>query len=119
MVKKPYQNNIDKHLDETVLRTMNFLPNKKDNIGHAVMGLSGETGEVTDMIKKHLFYGKELDVNKLKNEIGDVLYYIQFLTYIIDSSVEECLQINTDKLQKRYPNGFSLEDSIAKKDELV
>ncbi len=118
-MKKPYQNNIDEHLHDTVLRTMNFMPELKDNLGHACMGLAGESGEVVDLMKKHLFYGKELDDLKLKNEIGDCLYYLQFLTFLIGSSIGECMELNTVKLAKRYPEGFSLQASIEKMDEKI
>lgn len=112
-------NRIEKHLHETVLRTMNFKADLKENLGHSAMGIVGEAGEIVELMKKHLYYGKNLDVAKLKDEIGDVLFYIQSLTHLISSSIEECLDLNTAKLTARYPNGFNLQDSIAKKDTIV
>ncbi len=109
----------DKHLKETVLRTMNFKADLKDNLGHSAMGIIGEAGEIVELMKKHLYYGKNLDVEKLKNEMGDVLFYMQALAYLIGSSIEECLELNTAKLKARYPNGFNLQDSIDKKDTIV
>ena len=75
------------------------------------LGLAGEAGEVADLIKKHIGHGHELDGNKLKLELGDVLWYIAGLAYLLQTSLEEIAEANIDKLQKRYPNGFSHEAS--------
>lgn len=40
------------------------------------LGLIGETGEVVDLIKKHKFHGVPMDVEKLKKEVGDCLWYL-------------------------------------------
>jgi len=42
---------------------------------HGAIGISGEAGELLDAVKKHVFYGKPLDVNNVKEEISDVLWY--------------------------------------------
>lgn len=110
---------IEEHLQNTVIRTMNFKDNLRDNLGHAAMGIGGEAGEIVDLMKKHIYYGKELDLKQLKNEMGDVLFYMQALAHLIGSSIEECLELNTEKLSARYPNGFNLQDSIDKKDTKI
>lgn len=79
---------------------------------NGVLGLSGESGECADLVKKHLFQGHELDAEKLANELGDVAWYLAVASYAIGYSLEAVLQMNVDKLRKRYPDGFSEERSI-------
>jgi len=40
------------------------------------LGIAGESGEVADLVKKHVGHGHELDREKLKEELGDVLWYV-------------------------------------------
>ena len=81
------------------------------------LGLTGESGEVADMIKKHLGHGHELDGNKLLLELGDVLWYVAALANVNGWLLSEVAAANVQKLQKRYPNGFSTEASKARADE--
>lgn len=83
---------------------------------HGALGLSGEAGEVTDMIKKHVIYGKDLDVDHLKKECGDVLWYMAVILDAIGSSFEEVMAMNIAKLDARYPNGFTEQAALDRKD---
>lgn len=83
------------------------------------MGLSGECGEVIDLLKKHIWQGKELDINDLIEEVGDVLWYIANLCNVNNITMEECMLANVNKLKKRYPNGFSIKDANERKDKVV
>jgi NTP pyrophosphatase (non-canonical NTP hydrolase) len=83
---------------------------------HSAIGLCGEAGEAADLIKKSLMYGKELDTEKLKKECGDVLWYMAVMLNAIGSSFEEVMRMNIEKLQARYPNGFTEQDAIQRKD---
>ena len=84
---------------------------------HAGMGMSGETGEILDNLKKSVMYGKPLDAKNLKEECGDVLWYMAVMLDQLGSSFEEVMQMNVTKLAKRYPNGFSEKDALARKDK--
>jgi len=72
-----------------------------------VMGLAGESGEVADIFKKHLFHGHALDNDKLLLELGDVLWYVTAIGATYGFHLEDIMKANIKKLQKRYPNGFS------------
>jgi NTP pyrophosphatase (non-canonical NTP hydrolase) len=72
------------------------------------LGLAGEVGEVVELIKKARFHGLELDVAKLKNECGDVLWYLADLCAQAGFTLADAAQSNTDKLRVRYPDGFKL-----------
>ena len=79
---------------------------------NAVMGLNGEAGEVIDHVKKVCFQGHELDRLHLIEELGDVAWYLAVCCEAIDTTLEEVLQNNIDKLRKRYPDGFDKSRSI-------
>lgn len=76
-------------------------------------GLMGETGEIVDYLKKILFHGHDLDANrdKLKLELGDCLWYIAMIASAAGLSLNEVAIANIEKLRKRYPDGFSEEQS--------
>lgn len=84
---------------------------------NGVLGLSGESGECADIVKKHLFQGHELDTDKLANELGDVAWYLAVTAEAIGLDSETVLQMNVEKLYKRYPDGFSAERSIHREEE--
>lgn len=84
---------------------------------HASMGMSGETGEIMDTIKKTMMYGKELNLTNLKEECGDVLWYMSVMLHELGSSFEEVMEMNNAKLRKRYPQGFTEKDAIARADK--
>lgn len=93
-------------------RTMNDDLKHNDIVANMIFGLNGEVGEVTDILKKHLFHGHKLNMNHLKEELGDAMFYIVNLATLYNIDMSEVLQMNVDKLLKRYPNGFSSQDSI-------
>ena len=88
-----------------------------DMVLNGVMGLNGEAGECIDIVKKHLFQGHELDINKLVDELGDVLWYAAVTAAGIGVTLEDVMQHNIDKLRKRYPEGFDAERSIHREGE--
>ena len=76
------------------------------------LGLLGEAGEVGEYIKKAVFHRHSLDRQKLKKELGDVLWYLAALCTNLDLELEEVMAANIKKLQERYPDGFSSAASI-------
>ena len=75
----------------------------------ACLGLSGEVGEFNDMIKKWIFHEKELDVEHLKKECGDIMWYVALMCHACKWDMDEIMQINIDKLKARYPEGFDVD----------
>lgn len=80
------------------------------------LGLSGESGEVVDIIKKHVFHGHSLDKDKIVKELGDVMHYVAGIATLLEIELPEVLKGNIDKLKKRFPEGFSEAASIARVD---
>ena len=87
--------------DPTVLRLL-----------HSAMGLATEAGEIVDQLKKHIFYGKELDLLNLKEEYGDNMWYVALGIDALREDLGNIMTGNIAKLAKRYPNFFTKEDAI-------
>lgn len=83
-----------------------------EQIKNASMGLTGEAGEVVDIIKKYAYQGHELEVEELIDELGDVMYYLCWLCMLLQIDFSEICFNNMNKLTKRYPDGFDEERSI-------
>ena len=75
-------------------------------IMHGVVGCVTESGEMMDAVKKCLFYDRRLDTDNLKEEIGDVFWYLGILCDQLGVTFEEIQSMNIRKLQKRYPDQF-------------
>ena len=72
------------------------------------VGLSYESGEILEIVKKMIFQGKpwnEETKEHLKRELGDVLWYYVQILIALELTVEEVAATNVDKLSKRFPNG--------------
>ena len=79
-----------------------------------VMGMSGESGEALDIVKKIMFQGHELNEatkEHLIRELGDVLWYVATTAEALDTDLETVMQTNIDKLKARYPKRFDAERS--------
>jgi NTP pyrophosphatase (non-canonical NTP hydrolase) len=85
---------------------------QKMRILHAVMGLATESGELLDAMKKHIFYGKELDFVNLLEEHGDLFWYAAILADAVGFTFEESMERNIAKLKARYPNKFTEESAL-------
>jgi len=90
---------------------------KEDNLPYnllinGVMGMCGESGECIDLVKKFMFQGHELDREALAKEIGDCLWYCAVTAHAIGYNLDTIMQMNVNKLMKRYPNGFEAEKSV-------
>ncbi len=97
---------------DLALRTMSDEA-KENPLLNAVLGLSGETGEVADLIKKSMFQGHEMDKENLKEELGDVLWYLAEACKGLDTTLDEIALMNIHKLEKRFPDhSFDKEKSI-------
>lgn len=80
------------------------------------LGLCGEAGEVAEMVKKHYGHGHTLNKEVLSKELGDVLWYIAAIASAFGMSLGDLAAQNILKLRARYPEKFTTEDSIARRD---
>jgi len=79
---------------------------------HAGMGTVTEAGELMDALKKHIFYSKHLDEVNVKEEIGDLFWYIAVLCDSLDVSFEEIWETNIAKLKARYGEKFNKKGAL-------
>jgi len=71
---------------------------------HGAIGMATEAGELLDQLKKHIFYGKELDEINLVEELGDSDWYKGIIVDELQTSFEHIWKLNIEKLKKRYGN---------------
>lgn len=107
---------------DKALKTLNKdVFEQKDLILNASLGLSGEVGEVNDIIKKYMYHGHKLDDDtkeKIILELGDVCWYVALMAWAIDKTkFEDVLNKNIEKLENRYHGEFSTEKSINCKED--
>jgi NTP pyrophosphatase (non-canonical NTP hydrolase) len=82
----------------------------------AALGLVGEAGEYAELIKKRYGHNHPVDPDKIKNELGDVQWYLAENARLNNYSLEEVGKSNLEKLLKRYPDKFSSSASQARID---
>ena len=102
---------------QLAMRTINEDISKKDMLLNSLMGLCGESGEAIEILKKHLFHGKELDREHLIKELGDVAWYLAEAATALDMPLDDILERNIEKLRARYPDGFSRERAINRSED--
>lgn len=74
---------------------------------NCALGLAGESGQLIDLIQDYTFKGKDLDKEKMIDELGDVLWYLSQIAQWADVDFDDVAKANIETLNKRYPNGFT------------
>lgn len=104
--------NLDKQFDEMTLALakngqdiINDLTPEKADLLHMAVGVSGEAGELLDAVKKAVIYNKEMDLENIIEELGDLEFYMSKIRQIVGITREEILKQNIDKLSIRYAKG--------------
>ena len=74
----------------------------------AALGLTAESGEFTEVVKKIILQGKpynEENIFHMKRELGDICWYLAQACMALDTTFDEIIEMNVDKLKARYPGG--------------
>ena len=74
----------------------------------AALGLTAESGEFTEVVKKIILQGKpynQENIFHMKRELGDICWYIAQACMALDTTFDEVIEMNVEKLEKRYPGG--------------
>ena len=88
------------------------------NLLHLASALCGEAGELFDPIKKTAIYGKPIDFENIREELGDIEFYLEGIRSALGITRESTLQANIDKLSVRYAQKkFTNEDAINRADK--
>lgn len=87
-------------------RTHNQDLDGEDAITNAALGLAGEAGEVVELVKKARYHDKPYSVKDIRDELGDVLFYLTWMASCHSLTLSEIMEANVEKLKRRYPEGF-------------
>ena len=74
----------------------------------AALGICAEGGEFTEVVKKIVFQGKpvnEENIFHMKRELGDILWYVAQACMALNTTFDEVIEMNVEKLKARYPGG--------------
>jgi NTP pyrophosphatase (non-canonical NTP hydrolase) len=96
----------------------NTLDVKLPELLTASFGLSAEGGEFGEILKKMVFQGKPLNednIYHMKRELGDICYYLVTACTALNTTLDEILKMNIEKLSARYPDGFEILKSEERK----
>lgn len=75
-------------------------------LSHGVMGIVKEGGELLSLLEKYIWYGQPLDKLKIKDELGDVLWYIALVCNTLGIRLEDIFDANQAKLKIRFPEKY-------------
>ena len=100
---------------EKILASMQ-AGNNTGEILNASLGLSGEVGELNDLLKKWIFHEKNIDREHIKKEIGDIMWYIALMADALGFELDAIMITNIEKLEARYPEGFDTERANNRKE---
>lgn len=101
-----------KEYQEKSKRTVADLESKVMNNIHMALGMQTESAEISDVLKKNIAYGKPIDLVNLREELGDLMWYIANMCNINGWDLRDILQTNIDKLSARYPEKFSSDKAL-------
>ena len=96
-------------------RTMNPKLYPEQQVNHALHGMSGEIGEIHSLYQK-TYQGHPIEFDHMKKELGDLLWFISEYCTAVGWTLEDVAQMNIDKLKARYPEGFSEDKSLHRKE---
>ena len=100
-----------------VLKYAPDYPHYMPNVLYAAIGMCGEAGEVSELVKKYAYHGHAIDTEHLARELGDVLWYVSYMAHLFGYSLGKIMEMNQDKLAKRYPAGKFDEERSRNREE--
>lgn len=98
-------------------RTEKPLPTQIDRLVHGFMGLATEVGEMGGPIKAGAIYGKPLDAENLREELGDLLWYVALVANALEADLDLVAEANIAKLRTRYPEKYTDAAALARADK--
>ena len=87
------------------------------NVLYAAIGMCGEAGEVSELVKKYAYHGHAIDTEHLARELGDVLWYVSYMAHLFGYPLGKIMAMNQEKLAKRYPDGKFDEERSRNREE--
>jgi|WetSurMetagenome_2_1015567.scaffolds.fasta_scaffold00003_15 NTP pyrophosphatase (non-canonical NTP hydrolase) len=101
------------------LKTLKIFDDKQKQLEYAIVSLSGEVGEMANLLKKKVYHNKKGITNKaFIDEASDVLWYLACVADALNTNLSNIATYNINKLNKRYKDGkyderhYMVNDSI-------
>lgn len=94
------------------------MTSQKAHLNHMAMGVSGEAGELLDAIKVHVMYNKPLDLENVREELGDLEFYMEGIRSALNIDRGDTIVENMEKLDKRYPGKYTDEHAQQRLDKV-
>lgn len=92
--------------EEEAARTANVNLTGNERLLDAAAGLAEEAGEILSLVRKHAFQSRDLDRERVREELGDALWCLAMTARHAGVALEGVAQANVAKLRGRYPNGY-------------
>lgn len=108
---------VDMNANEYQRLAMRTATHKCYDLANAALGITGEAGEVADIIKKHLYQGHDLYPSEVIDELGDVLWYVALMADYFNVTLGFVMQQNITILKARYPEGFDPVRSVNREEQ--
>lgn len=99
---------VDNDADAYQQNVLKYAPDHHDyllDVIYAAMGMCGEAGEASELIKKYAYHDHTIDSEHLARELGDVLWYVSYMAHLFGYPLGKIMSMNQEKLAKRYPDG--------------
>lgn len=111
---------IDNDADAYQQNVLKYAPDHHDyllDVIYAAMGMCGEAGEASELVKKYAYHGHAIDTEHLARELGDVLWYVSYMAHLFGYPLGKIMAMNQEKLAKRYPDGKFDEERSKNREE--
>jgi NTP pyrophosphatase (non-canonical NTP hydrolase) len=96
---------------QAALRTLNPSLDERDRLLDASAGLAEEAAELLGLVRKKVFQNRVPPDDRLREELGDVLWCLAVASHTLGFSLSEIAEANQAKLAKRHPDGFKTRPS--------
>ena len=100
-----------KEYQELCKLTAKKFDNQESELSSWGLGVAGEAGDIASCIKKLLFHKNEAIKDGIKENVGDVIWYVAMICNVLGWNLDEILEENIKKLKERYPQGFTEKDA--------
>lgn len=95
-------------------RTINQDLDEDLQMYHALHGMVGEIGEIHSIFQK-IYQGHDPSDEHMKKELGDLLWFIAEFCTALGWELEDVMKMNIEKLKARFPEGFTVDGSLHRK----
>lgn len=98
------------HYQSLCQATAKKFENREKEILTWGLGIAGEAGDVASCIKKIFAHDNDQKAG-IRENIGDTLWYAAMICNFFGWDMQQILDENMEKLRKRFPNGFTIENA--------